>query len=127
MCACFQQGGKLYTASEANTIQAHTFPEGAPDGIVTRFTAPVTHFCLSQDGNKVLGGASDFTMKYVDVEGSNQKTFHGHNAPILSVALDPKQEYIASSSCDGTLKIWNIADQAWEKSVSLIPKCSDVR
>ncbi|XP_033641025.1 WD repeat and HMG-box DNA-binding protein 1-like [Asterias rubens] len=123
--AIAMKGGKLYTASEANTIQAHTFPEGAADGIVTRFTAPVTHFCLSQDGNKVLGGASDFTMKYVDVEGSNQKTFHGHNAPILSVAIDPKLEYIASSSCDGTVKIWNIADQAWEKSVSLIPKCSD--
>ena len=39
---------------------------------------------------------SDFTMKYVDVEGSNQKTFHGHNAPILSVAIDPKLEYIVS-------------------------------
>ncbi|XP_022092960.1 WD repeat and HMG-box DNA-binding protein 1-like [Acanthaster planci] len=120
------KNNRLYTASEANTIQAHTFPEGSPDGIVTRFTAPVTHFCLSQDGEKLLAGASDFSMKCIDIEGTNQKSFHGHNAPVLSVAIDPKNEYIASSSCDGTLKIWNIADQSWEKSVSLIPKCSDV-
>ncbi|XP_038044137.1 WD repeat and HMG-box DNA-binding protein 1-like [Patiria miniata] len=124
--AIAMKNNRLYTASEANTIQAHTFPEGSADGIVTRFTAPVTHFCLSEDGEKLLAGASDFTLKYVDIEGSNQKSFHGHNAPVLSVAIDPKHEYIASSSCDGTLKIWSIADQSWEKSVSLIPKCSDV-
>lgn len=37
---------------------------------------------------------SDFTVKLVDTEDNSQKVFHGHEAPILSVALDPKGEFL---------------------------------
>ena len=40
---------------------------------------------------------SDFTVKLVDVDNCSHKTFQGHEAPILSVAIDPKEEFIVSS------------------------------
>ena len=39
---------------------------------------------------------SDFTVKIVEVESSEQTTFQGHTAPILSVALHPRETYLVS-------------------------------
>ena len=44
----------------------------------------------------------------VNLETNEQKSFEGHDAPVLSVALDPKLRYIASSSCDSSVRIWSI-------------------
>uniref|UniRef100_A0A8C1IY41 WD repeat and HMG-box DNA-binding protein 1 n=1 Tax=Cyprinus carpio TaxID=7962 RepID=A0A8C1IY41_CYPCA len=50
--------------------------------------------------------SSDFIVKIVEVvDSSQQKTLRGHDAPILSVALDPSDEFLASSSCDGSVAV----------------------
>ena len=48
------------------------------------------------------------TVQLIDTETFQCKKFEGHEAPILNVALDPKLEYILSSSCDGSVKLWKI-------------------
>ena len=42
--------------------------------------------------------SSDFMIKVVDVDTSDSKTLSGHEAPVLSVALDPQEEFLVSSS-----------------------------
>ncbi|XP_046571111.1 WD repeat and HMG-box DNA-binding protein 1-like [Haliotis rubra] len=121
------KNNRFYTASESNSIQTHTFPDGSPDGIVTRFTGAVSHMCFNKSGSVMVAASSDFTVKHVEVESSNQKVFHGHQAPVLSVALHPQEELLASSSCDGSVKVWTVADQSCVKSLEeSIPKCSDI-
>ena len=39
---------------------------------------------------------SDFSVKVVDVDTSSQQVLEGHQAPILSVAYDPKEEYVVN-------------------------------
>ena len=68
---------------------------------------------------------SDFTVKIVDVESSEQCTFQGHTAPILSVALHPRETYLVSDNADvncfyGSLRYYCI----WMYSVVLSVKCS---
>ncbi|KAJ8308558.1 hypothetical protein KUTeg_013432 [Tegillarca granosa] len=109
-----------------NTIQAHTFPDGAPDGILTRFTAPVNHMVINSSGKTLVAGSSDFTIKVVKVDNCEHKSLRGHEAPVLSVALDPQEEYVASSSCDGSVVIWKIEDQSQLKILNILPKSNDV-
>ncbi|CAI9598125.1 unnamed protein product [Staurois parvus] len=119
--------GKVVTASSNNAIQTHTFPAGDPDGILTRFTTNANHVVFNTDGTRVAAGSSDFLVKVVQVEDSSvQKTFRGHEAPVLSVSFDPKEDYLASASCDGSVRIWKIEDQVCEANLSLLPKCNDV-
>jgi len=33
----------------------------------------------------------------------------GHDAPVLSVAFDPKNEFLASADADGTVCLWNLS------------------
>ncbi|ESP02838.1 hypothetical protein LOTGIDRAFT_110682 [Lottia gigantea] len=93
------KNGRFFTASDSNSIQANTFPDGLPDGIVTRFTASINHMVLNESGTTMAAGSSDFTIKVVDIESSNHKVCRGHEAPVLSLALDPKQEYLVTIGC----------------------------
>ncbi len=41
--------------------------------------------------------SSDFIVKIVEVvDSSQQKTLRGHDAPVLSVALDPSDDFLVS-------------------------------
>ncbi|KAI1237476.1 hypothetical protein IHE44_0013550 [Lamprotornis superbus] len=125
--SCDLKNGRLITAVSNNTVQMHTFPEGDPDGILTRFTMHVNHVTFSPDGTRVAAGSSDFMIKVVEVaDSSKQKTFRGHDAPVLSLSFDPKDVYLASASCDGSVRVWSIADQTCTTSWLLLQKCNDV-
>lgn len=117
---------KLVTAS-SNTVQIHTFPDGEPDGILTRFTTNATHVTCNSTGTRVAAGSSDFLVKVVEVtDSSQQKTLRGHQAPVLSVTLDPKDQYLASSSCDGSVIVWNIDDQSPVTRWTVLQKTNDI-
>uniref|UniRef100_UPI0037E78FE4 WD repeat and HMG-box DNA-binding protein 1 n=1 Tax=Semicossyphus pulcher TaxID=241346 RepID=UPI0037E78FE4 len=119
--------GKLVTASSNNTVQIHTFPDGDPDGILTRFTTNATHVTFNSSGSRVAAGSSDFMVKVVEVsDSSKQKTLRGHEAPVLSVTFDPKDEFLASASCDGSVVVWNIEEQTQLISWPLLQKTNDV-
>ncbi|XP_057707221.1 WD repeat and HMG-box DNA-binding protein 1 [Corythoichthys intestinalis] len=118
---------KLVTATSNNTVQVHTFPDGDPDGILTRFTTNATHVTFNTSGYRVAAGSSDFLIKVVDVsDSSQQKTLRGHEAPVLSVTFDPKDEFLASASCDGSVIVWNIEEQSQVISWPLLQKTNDV-
>uniref|UniRef100_A0A8C1Q9W5 WD repeat and HMG-box DNA-binding protein 1 n=1 Tax=Cyprinus carpio TaxID=7962 RepID=A0A8C1Q9W5_CYPCA len=71
--------------------------------------------------------SSDFIVKIVEVvDSSQQKTLRGHDAPILSVALDPSDEFLASSSCDGSVAVWSIESQTQVAQWQILQKSSDV-
>uniref|UniRef100_A0A3Q1EC10 WD repeat and HMG-box DNA-binding protein 1 n=1 Tax=Acanthochromis polyacanthus TaxID=80966 RepID=A0A3Q1EC10_9TELE len=121
------RNGKLVTASSNNTVQIHTFPDGDPDGILTRFTTNATHVTFNSNGSRVAAGSSDFMVKVVEVsDSSQQKTLRGHEAPVLSVAFDPKDDFLASASCDGSVVVWNIEEQTQVISWPLLQKTNDV-
>uniref|UniRef100_A0A8C4HEI4 WD repeat and HMG-box DNA-binding protein 1 n=1 Tax=Dicentrarchus labrax TaxID=13489 RepID=A0A8C4HEI4_DICLA len=118
--------GKLVTASSNNTVQIHTFPDGDPDGILTRFTTHATHVAFNSSGSRVAAGSSDFMVKVVEVsDSSQQKTLRGHEAPVLSVTFDPKDDFLASASCDGSVVVWNIEEQTQVISWPLLQKTND--
>ncbi|XP_061886492.1 WD repeat and HMG-box DNA-binding protein 1 isoform X1 [Entelurus aequoreus] len=121
------KNGKLVTASSNNTVQIHTFPDGDPDGILTRFTTNATHVTFNASGSKVAAGSSDFLVKVVEVsDSSQQKTLRGHEAPVLSVAFDPNDDFLASASCDGSVVVWNIEEQTQVVSWPLLQKTNDI-
>ncbi|XP_004681910.1 PREDICTED: WD repeat and HMG-box DNA-binding protein 1 [Condylura cristata] len=125
--SCALKNGKLVTAVSNNTIQVYTFPEGVPDGILTRFTTNANHVVFNGGGAKIAAGSSDFLIKVVDVmDCSQQKTFRGHDAPVLSLSFDPKDIFLASASCDGSVRVWQISDQTCVISWPLLRKCNDV-
>ena len=46
---------------------------------------------------------SDFTVKLVEVETNSQVVFQGHDAPILGVALHPKEHLVVRIYTDNVV------------------------
>eukprot|EP00095_Tigriopus_kingsejongensis_P011218 maker-scaffold1959_size23944-snap-gene-0.6 protein:Tk11218 transcript:maker-scaffold1959_size23944-snap-gene-0.6-mRNA-1 annotation:"wd repeat and hmg-box dna-binding protein 1" len=116
-------------ASGTNTIQGYSLAEGQSEGVITRFTADGTALAVSGDGRYLLAGSDDMTVKLVDTQTYKDHVFRGHEAPILSVALDPREsepEFAVSSSCDGTVRIWNIAGENEIQCVDGLAKANDL-
>ncbi|XP_046990325.1 WD repeat and HMG-box DNA-binding protein 1 isoform X3 [Schistocerca americana] len=124
--AVTQKGNYFYVGTDNNNVQAYTFPDANRDQIVTRFSAPVTHVAVSENGKKVFSGSFDTEIHITDLDTSQSQVLSGHTAPVLSVAVDPAEKYLAFSICafspcgqyiagattGGDICIWNVNSQS---------------
>lgn len=98
-------------ASDSSDVKEYLVQDGTYVGSVVRFSTNVYHLDVSKDGQLLAAGGGDFEIKLINLEDSSHKSLKEHEAPILSLAIDPEKEYLASSSCDGTIRMWNIETQ----------------
>ena len=62
--------------------------------------------------NEIISASEDSTIKVVDDENGNVKAiYHGHDGPILSLAVSRTNYRIASGGMDGIIKIWEPGNQ----------------
>nr|CDS23164.1 WD repeat and HMG box DNA binding protein 1 [Echinococcus granulosus] len=119
----------VIVGTEGFHVYLQNIDGGLVDGIATRFTAGVNCLALNKDKTRLLAGSSDFIVKLVDLTGTNassrEVTFRGHTGPILSVDFDPLETFAATSSCDGTVRIWRLSDASEVKRFSILSKFID--
>ena len=71
------------------------------------------------NGKRIASGSQDGDVRVWEPHSGRQVAIlEGHANPILSVAFSPGNEILASSSKDGTLRLWRCED--WE-CVATIP------
>lgn len=68
----------------------------------------VLGFCISTDGNKVVSGSRDTTIKIWDLEETAVQTLRGHADSVLAVAISPDGKRIVSGSRDTTVRLWDL-------------------
>jgi len=113
------------STSETNNVTSLNL-EGEHDGVITKFTADVTCLDLHESGTVIAAGSADMTVKVTNTTTFSDKLLTGHKAPILSVSLDPMKKFCCSSSCDGSVKVWDIGDKKMVHEVDCVPKSNDV-
>ncbi|CAH8475732.1 unnamed protein product [Schistosoma curassoni] len=102
--------------------------DGLPDGVATRFTAEVNHLAMNKDLSKIALCSSDFSVKVVDLSGHDndrELVFKGHQGAVLSVAFDPLDVFVASASCDGSVRLWDLIIGEEKKCIYTLAKCND--
>ncbi|KAL4149661.1 hypothetical protein QTP88_003553 [Uroleucon formosanum] len=120
--AVHQSGDMLYVGDDHHTLQVYTFPKAELIDTLTRFTASVCCLDSSKDGKLVAAGGCDSSIQVVNKETKSVLNFNGHKSPILSIKFDALAEFLVSSSCDGTVKIWSIEKKSVVKEwTSVIP------
>ena len=121
---------KIYVGvSGTKGITTYSWDEDGPGILGPRFTADVTAIAASWDEEIVVAGCADFTVKVINTDEFSTVSLEGHTAPVLSVDLDATAETVASSSCDGTVRVWEIEDRGGMEVECLKhchPKSSDV-
>ncbi|KAK1131589.1 hypothetical protein K0M31_017882 [Melipona bicolor] len=119
------KNGKIFVGNDNNTVQILNYPDLEKEGIVTRFSAPISALATIKDSNIIVSGGCDMRIQVTDISTSNNIELIGHEAPILGLSLDPKEEFVASSSADGSIRVWNIKEKRvvniW---TNVVPKCN---
>ncbi|XP_054000831.1 WD repeat and HMG-box DNA-binding protein 1 [Hylaeus anthracinus] len=119
------KNGQIFVGNDNNTVQILNYPDLEKEGIVTRFSAPVSALATTKKSNIIVSGSCDMRIQITDIETSSNTELVGHEAPILGLSLDPKEEFVASSSADGSIRVWNIKDKhvvnIWH---NVVPKCN---
>jgi WD40 repeat protein len=70
--------------------------------------AAVTSIAFSPDGQMLVSGSSDNSVKLWDVRvGRLVRSLEGHRAGVNAVAFSPDNKTIASASDDKTIKLWD--------------------
>lgn len=86
--------------------------------VLQRQNASITSVSVTSDSTHVLS-ASGSSVTIWDLEtGKSDVTLLGHSQEILSVAVSPDRNYIASSAKDTTIRIWSFLPHKYSPSVS---------
>ncbi|XP_034835904.1 WD repeat and HMG-box DNA-binding protein 1 [Maniola hyperantus] len=122
LAVCFKDS-RLYVATDNHAVQAYTFPAFDKDGIITRFTAPVTQI-ISKPKIEALGCTSEnMEAKICSLEGGAPLfVMSEHKGPVLSIAICPHMKYACTASGDGAMRVWDIDTQKVVKEVLCVPK-----
>jgi WD40 repeat protein len=73
-------------------------------------TGPVMSVTVTGDGQHVVSGSEDNTVKVWDLSsGRLLRSLEGHTGKVTSVAVTGDGQHIASGSSDKTVKVWEIA------------------
>ncbi|KAI0988948.1 hypothetical protein GJ496_000432 [Pomphorhynchus laevis] len=105
---------KLFVGTERCTVAVFYVESGLPDGHLMSFQLPATFITTTHNSGLVIAGSAG-SIKYLT----------GHRAPILALACDAHDKILCSSSCDGTIRLWNIESQTVLKSFELLSSCQD--
>ncbi|CAH2102314.1 unnamed protein product [Euphydryas editha] len=122
LSVCFKDN-RLYVATDNHAVQAYTFPAFDKDGIISRFTAPVTQI-TSNSKIEALGCTSEnMEARICSLEGGAPLlVMSEHKGPVLSIAICPNMKYACTASGDGFLRVWDIDTQKIVKEISCVPK-----
>lgn len=121
-------GGTFFVATDSYCVKAFEASTGQETSVAARFPSDVYAVACSSDGKTLVAGSGDFTLKVVDVSSGTSQSLTGHGAPVLCCCIDPRTEFIASSSCDGSVRVWKASDQSCVKTWhGMLPKSNDFR
>ncbi|KAJ3129354.1 hypothetical protein HK100_008690 [Physocladia obscura] len=66
----------------------------------------ITAVAFSPDGNYIVSGSADCTIKLWKIGGDLVTTFNGHSGAVKTISFLPDGLFIASGSDDGTVNLW---------------------
>ncbi|CAF1268324.1 unnamed protein product [Rotaria sp. Silwood1] len=116
----------IFVGTNRNELEVRSYPHGDSLPSLAHFTQPVSALYLSN--SLLFIGTKDFkvVMMNLNDDSNKLKYFDGHQAPILSLNVYEEKRWIATSSCDGHVRVFNIDKQNLIKQFNVITKSNDI-
>lgn len=101
--------GRYAIIGKINSIEIWDLMNQNRIGVLTGHRSVITSLALSLDGNTLISGSDDMTVRIWNVSSQRCITsLERHTGRILSVAIDENASTIVSSGIDGRIAVWDI-------------------
>ncbi|TDL16457.1 WD40 repeat-like protein [Rickenella mellea] len=114
-------GSEIDSQTASSHIQPGQVDDGRPaiQNILERHAEPVYSVAYSPNGERIVSGSYDGTIRVWDVRTMNLslKPIEAHREPVNSVAFSPDGKRLVSGSYDQTVQIWEV--QSWTLALTL--------
>jgi WD40 repeat protein len=111
----------LASGGQAGTLQLWSIRTGQFIGTINAHRGGITSVAFSPDGESVVTGSYDHTVKVWNLSTRTSITLAGHNNVVNAVAVNPDGRTLASAGRDG-VKIWDLRTG---REIGSIPGFSD--
>jgi WD40 repeat protein len=106
----FNPNGAIYTVGDDGLLKFWQLPP-TPATSLPGHTAAIHALALSGDGNLLVSGGEDKTVRQFAAAGAKEiRALTGPQAPVGSVALSANNTQVAAGSTDQHVYLWNAAD-----------------
>ncbi|KAI9299503.1 WD40-repeat-containing domain protein, partial [Cunninghamella echinulata] len=109
-----------YIATAGNDGKVNVFDtkNNSFSKILLRSQVPVRDIDIDSNGSKVAIATDENTIRIVLINDvTNIVSLEGHQFTAKCVKFDPKNEYLLTSACDGTVNIWDMRHHATPKLI----------
>ncbi|GJJ69992.1 chromosome transmission fidelity protein 4 [Entomortierella parvispora] len=102
----------IFTGSADGCIRQYDLREQQFMGIIVKYELAVRCMAISHDRNILAVGTESADIKIIVLEDREKGyPLRGHKKALSSLSFDPQGEFLVSSSCDGTVKVWNLKER----------------
>jgi cytochrome c len=105
-------GSSAVTGSFDTSAIRWSFERNAADQVLRFHESAVNAVAILKDGRLATGGEDGRVAIWKPGEPTPALTFEGHTAPIVSLAVSPDGNTIASASWDRTIRLWPLSGGA---------------
>ncbi|KAI8359261.1 hypothetical protein B0O80DRAFT_439828 [Mortierella sp. GBAus27b] len=100
---------RIYTGSIDSIVRKYDIKDPESHAVILRCDLQVRCLALSHDERLLAVGTDGPDVKIIDLEeAENCWAFQGHKKAINSLSFDPLGQFLISSSCDGTVIVWDL-------------------
>ncbi|KAG0000372.1 hypothetical protein BGZ80_010757 [Entomortierella chlamydospora] len=100
--------GYIFTGSSDCMVRKYDL-ETQEHSILVRYDLKIRCLAISPDETLLAVGTESTEIRIVNMEDPEKCwSFKGHKKAVNSLSFDPLGEFLISSSCDGTVIVWNL-------------------
>jgi len=104
------KGDRIALGMKDGRVSIWNFATGGLLHSLHEHTNEINALCFSQDGSLLASGGKDNLVVLYDVRQGVAKRLEGHFARVLGLAFAPEDKTLVSTSWDGTIRFWSMAN-----------------
>ena len=118
----------MFSASGSNRIEIHSIIDKNKTTVLSQFSSSTNYMDIDETKTMLVACSDDFSVKLINLSSDKDReiNFDGHTGPVMSVAVNGTKRLLASSSCDGSVIVWDIDKRNALKSLQLLDKSKDI-
>ncbi|KAF9095388.1 hypothetical protein BGX29_009064 [Mortierella sp. GBA35] len=99
----------FFIATDAGMVKHYDLRRREPMGAITRMDLGVRCLASPLSGRFLAIGTEGTDIRVIDMDDVEMTwSFKGHKKAVNSLSFDPLGEFLLSSSCDGTVIVWDL-------------------